>query len=76
MRKWPEPHAGSHTLNSRIAFSTLRFSLRDAEHPHAHLVCSSCGRELELDPRLVSSFGEAVEGVSDLIRRKLSMGRL
>lgn len=40
---------------------SLRFSLRDAEHPHAHLVCTSCGRELELDPRLVSSFGKTVE---------------
>ena len=40
---------------------SLRFSLRDAEHPHAHLVCSSCGREIELDSRLVSSFGKAVE---------------
>jgi Fe2+ or Zn2+ uptake regulation protein len=40
---------------------SLRFSLRDAGHPHAHLVCASCGRELELDPRLVSTFGKAVE---------------
>ncbi len=39
----------------------LRFSLRDAEHPHAHLVCRSCGRELELDPSLVKSFGRTVE---------------
>lgn len=39
----------------------LRFSLRDAEHPHAHLVCRSCGRELELDPSLVKSFSRTVE---------------
>jgi len=39
----------------------LRFSLRDAEHPHAHLVCRSCGRELELDPSLVKSFSWTVE---------------
>ena len=39
----------------------LRFSLRDAEHPHAHLVCRACGRELEIDPSLVRSFGRTVE---------------
>lgn len=40
---------------------SLRFSLREAGHPHAHLVCSVCGREIELDSRLVSSFGKAIE---------------
>ena len=33
---------------------TLRFSLRDPQHPHAHLVCRACGRELELDPELLA----------------------
>jgi len=27
---------------------SLRFSLRDPEHPHAHLVCSECGATSEL----------------------------
>jgi Fe2+ or Zn2+ uptake regulation protein len=31
----------------------LRFSLRDPEHPHAHLVCRSCERELQLNPELL-----------------------
>jgi Fur family ferric uptake transcriptional regulator len=27
-----------------------RFSLRDLDHPHHHLVCSECGAVAELDP--------------------------
>jgi Fur family ferric uptake transcriptional regulator len=27
---------------------SLRFSLRDPKHPHAHLVCRQCGKTLEL----------------------------
>ena len=27
---------------------SLRFSLRDPEHPHAHLVCRECGATLEM----------------------------
>jgi Fe2+ or Zn2+ uptake regulation protein len=39
---------------------TLRFSLRDLEHPHAHLVCRSCGRELELDAELLTPLVKSV----------------
>jgi len=39
----------------------LRFSLRDPEHPHTHLVCRSCGRELELDPNLLARFARGIE---------------
>ena len=39
---------------------TLRFSLRDPEHPHAHLVCHSCGREMELDPELLTPLVKSV----------------
>jgi Fur family ferric uptake transcriptional regulator len=39
---------------------TLRFSLRDPQHPHAHLVCRSCGRELELDPELLTPLVKSI----------------
>jgi Fur family ferric uptake transcriptional regulator len=39
---------------------TLRFSLRDPQHPHAHLVCRSCGRELELDPELLAPLANSI----------------
>jgi len=39
---------------------TLRFSLRDPQHPHAHLVCGSCGRELELDPELLRPLARSI----------------
>jgi Fe2+ or Zn2+ uptake regulation protein len=39
----------------------LRFSLRDPEHPHAHMVCRSCGRQLELDPDLLGTFARGVK---------------
>jgi Fur family transcriptional regulator, ferric uptake regulator len=38
----------------------LRFSLRDAAHPHAHLVCRACGRELELDPEAIAPLRQTV----------------
>lgn len=38
----------------------LRFSLRDPQHPHAHLVCRSCHRELELDPGLVAALERSI----------------
>jgi Fe2+ or Zn2+ uptake regulation protein len=38
----------------------LRFSLRDPQHPHAHLVCRSCGRELELDPDVLTPLRQTV----------------
>jgi len=39
---------------------TLRFSLRDPEHPHSHLVCRSCGRELELDSETLAPLARAI----------------
>jgi Fur family transcriptional regulator, ferric uptake regulator len=38
----------------------LRFSLRDPRHPHVHLVCRGCGRELELDPELLAPLVKSV----------------
>ena len=32
-----------------------RFSLRDPEHPHGHLVCHRCGKTLTLDPANAAS---------------------
>ena len=40
-----------------------RFSLRDLDHPHHHLVCSDCGSVAELDP-------EPVLGFAGQIRRR------
>jgi Fur family ferric uptake transcriptional regulator len=40
---------------------SLRFSIRDPHHPHAHLVCRACGRKVEVDPGLLGSLGRAVK---------------
>jgi Fe2+ or Zn2+ uptake regulation protein len=40
-----------------------RFSLRDLNHPHHHLVCAVCGSVAELDP-------EPVRGLASSIRRR------
>jgi Fe2+ or Zn2+ uptake regulation protein len=37
-----------------------RFSLRDLEHPHHHLVCSVCGAVAELDPTPVRGFAAQI----------------
>jgi Fe2+ or Zn2+ uptake regulation protein len=37
-----------------------RFSLRDLEHPHHHLVCAECGAVAELDPSPVLAFAAQV----------------
>lgn len=39
---------------------TLRFSLRDPHHPHAHLVCRACGGEQELDPQQLAPLARSV----------------
>ena len=39
----------------------IRFALHDVSHPHHHLVCASCGRELELDPRLITDLARQVQ---------------
>jgi Fe2+ or Zn2+ uptake regulation protein len=38
----------------------LCFSLHDPQHPHAHLVCRSCGRELELDAELLVPLANSI----------------
>jgi Fur family ferric uptake transcriptional regulator len=38
----------------------LLFSLRDPKHPHAHLVCQACGRELELGPDVMTPLRQTV----------------
>ena len=40
-----------------------RFSLRDLDHPHHHLVCATCGSVVELDP-------EPLQGLASQIRRR------
>lgn len=40
-----------------------RFSLRDLDHPHHHLVCSECGAVAELEP-------EPVLGLASQVRRR------
>jgi Fe2+ or Zn2+ uptake regulation protein len=37
-----------------------RFSLRDLDHPHHHLVCSDCGGVAELEPEPVNGFASQV----------------
>ena len=37
-----------------------RFSLRDLDHPHHHLVCTRCGAVAELDPAPVLSFATRI----------------
>jgi len=37
-----------------------RFSLRDLDHPHHHLVCSQCGAVAELAPEPVLGFASQV----------------
>jgi Fe2+ or Zn2+ uptake regulation protein len=37
-----------------------RFSLRDLDHPHHHLVCSVCGSVAELDPEPVLGFAAQI----------------
>lgn len=39
---------------------TLRFSLRDPQHPHAHLVCHTCGGEQKLDPKQLAPLARSV----------------
>jgi Fur family ferric uptake transcriptional regulator len=39
----------------------VRFALHDVSHPHHHLVCSTCGREFELEPRVISDLAKQVE---------------
>jgi len=37
-----------------------RFSLRDAQNPHGHLVCRKCGRILEVDLDLLEQLADTV----------------
>jgi Fur family ferric uptake transcriptional regulator len=38
-----------------------RFSLRDPEHRHGHLICRGCGRTLTLDPAQMASLGSEIQ---------------
>lgn len=38
-----------------------RFSLRDPEHPHGHLVCHRCGKTLTLDPGHAASLAGNIQ---------------
>ena len=46
---------------------SLRFSMRDPDHPHAHLVCRACGRKVEVDPGLLGSLSRAVKRRSGFV---------
>jgi len=37
-----------------------RFSVRDLDHPHHHLVCARCGTVAELDPEPVLGFASQI----------------
>lgn len=37
-----------------------RFAVHDVDHPHHHLICATCGRELELDPKLIADLARKV----------------
>jgi Fe2+ or Zn2+ uptake regulation protein len=44
-----------------IAGEPMRFSLRNPEHPHSHLVCRTCGLIFELDTTEIETFAQVVE---------------
>lgn len=39
----------------------VRFSLRDPQHPHYHLICRDCDQVLELTPDLIEELAGALE---------------
>jgi Fur family ferric uptake transcriptional regulator len=43
----------------------LQFSLRDSNHPHAHLVCRVCGGVQELDSERIKPLQEMVQRETD-----------
>ena len=38
----------------------MRFALRDPENPHGHLVCTRCGRVMELEAELIEGLAAKV----------------
>ena len=38
----------------------VRFSLRDPQHPHYHLICRNCDAVLELAPTLIEELAQAL----------------
>jgi Fur family ferric uptake transcriptional regulator len=38
----------------------MRFALRDPENPHGHLLCTHCGRVMDLDAELIQQLAETV----------------
>ena len=47
-----------------LAGEPMRFSLRDPEHPHSHLVCRSCGVIFELETAAIKSFAHGIEEIT------------
>jgi Fe2+ or Zn2+ uptake regulation protein len=43
----------------------MQFSLRDSDHPHAHLVCRVCGGVQELDSERIKPLQEMVQRETD-----------
>lgn len=41
--------------------SPSRFSLRDARHPHGHLVCEKCEQVIDIEPNLLDRLAQAVK---------------
>lgn len=39
----------------------IRYSLRDPDHRHGHLVCRNCGRTLMMDPAHVASVARKIQ---------------
>lgn len=39
----------------------VRFSLRDPQHPHYHLICSNCDEVLELAPTLIDELAAVLK---------------
>lgn len=53
-------HAASLVDLFDVGGGVTRFSLRDPEHRHGHLVCRNCGRTLMLDPAHVASMARKI----------------
>lgn len=42
----------------------MRFSLRDPEHPHSHLICRECGSIFEMETAEIEAFSRRVEDIT------------
>lgn len=41
-------------------FNPARFSLRDPDYPHGHLMCTNCEQILDIDPGLITSIAQVI----------------